>query len=229
MEGETRERQKLNSAMSDPYTLRYVELPIARIFNWLAPKNVTCWLNVPEWRDTWWSEETVELRNQFEHYWIEAFDDITGHFTKLRESIKKDGILRPVSTVSGIMRGRNMASDKCKAVAYAPPEYHNNIDNLVYTQPFGGSRIVVAEELGIDMMPCVVHDFTNIFSNAPEVTATNYRTWFGDEYMFRASAPRLIVRHQSHLMNDKQFSMMNDHTRKAQKRATAFAKEKLNV
>lgn len=216
--------------MSDPYTLRYVELSPSRIFNWLAPENVTCWLNVPQWRNTWWEPETVEKRTIFASIWTLAFDEITGHFSALRKSIEQNGVQRPISTVSGAIRGRLMTDGIVPGLEECiPPEYRKDASELIYTQPFGGSRLSLAVELGIEKIPCVVHDFSNLFPDAVEVTRRNYGEFFGNDYTFVDQAPNIINRQHIHMDTKSKYISMNQNTRVAQRKATEIAKRELNV
>ncbi len=205
--------------------LRYVELEPERIFNWLDPKNITCWLAYHEWHDTWWSEETIKLREQFGKIWTEEFDKITGHFSKLEESILKDGIHHPINTASGQLRD-TFLNKKVESPIVFPPEYYSNIENSIYTHTFGGSRLTIAQKHNI-RVPCVVHDFSNLFENCEEVTARNYIKWFSNHYKFVNSTPYLRLTHHSHLTAE--YSGMNNKTREAQKKATELTKAKINA
>jgi len=206
--------------------LRYVELEPNKVFNWLDPKNITCWLACHDWHDTWWSEETIKLREEFSKIWSEEFDKITGHFSRLEESILKDGILHPISTVSGQLRDVLLNKKVDSPIAF-PPEYYNDITKSIYTHTCGGSRLTIAQRHNI-MIPCAVHDFENLFENEAEITAGNYKKWFGDNYMFVGSTPYIRVRTHTHIQDSKH-SGMTPATKQAQLTATAKAKEMMNV
>ena len=197
--------------------LRYVELNPSQIYNRLAPENLTCWLNVPQWHDTWWETETVELRNQFAATWIEEYDKVHPHFCVLEQSIQKEGIKSPVSLISGPPRDKFLRNPNYNAEGHYPSHCYSNFDNMLMTQPFGGSRITVAEKLGVEKIPCAVHDFSNLFPDAPEVTQHNYRDWFGEQYIFCGTAPHI------------RDGAMNNNNRTAQREATKITKEKMNV
>jgi len=197
--------------------LRYVELEPSQIYNRLAIENHTCWGNVTQWRDTWWDAETVKLRNEFADIWREEFDKVHPHFCKLEQSMKEIGILSPISLISGPPRDKFLQTPNYKATGHIPPQYYSDYDSLLMTQPFGGSRITIAEKLGIEKIPCVVHDFSNLFPDAPEVTRQNYKDWFDGNYIFNSSPPHV-----------RDGSMNNQH-RQAQSEATRIAKGKMNV
>jgi len=197
--------------------LRYVEIETSKIYNRLAIENQTCWSNAPQWHDTWFEPETISLRKQFADIWREEFDKIIPHFNKLEQSIPVDGIKSPISLISGPPRDKFLKTPDYTVRGHYPPQYYSNLDNLLFVQPFGGSRVTVAEKLGIEKIPCVVHDFSNLFPDAPEVNQRNYRDWFDDNYMFCGQAPHI------------RDGAMNAQHRNAQQTASRIAKEKMNV
>lgn len=199
--------------------LKYVELPPERIFNWLDPFNVIAKWGCKAITDDWWSEENVSIRRYFADEWIIEFDKLTGHFTELENSIKENGILTPISVMSGPPRGSYL-----KPFHY-PPKQQGDLSKAIYTNPFGGSRLLIAQKLGIETIACAVHDYVNLFPDAEEITAKNYKEWFGDDYHFTKTAPHLRIKVQSHIKNAK-FNSMNSHTRKAQQDAATIAREK---
>lgn len=205
--------------------LCYVELPPERIFNRLGIENLTAWLQLgSKLGDEWWTPEVIEIRQEFARIWIEVFDEKTGHFSSLEKSIRESGLLRPVSAVSGPPRGQRLSKPNKSSRMFPPPE-QIPIEEVVYTQPFGGSRVTIAQKLNLTV-PCAVHDFSNLFPKAPEITAGNFRKWFGNEYTFSPSLPHLRLRKHSHIKNSK-YDAMNNHTRSAQRHASRVAREKL--
>ncbi|MGV7234714.1 MAG: hypothetical protein ACQ9ET_00505 [Nitrosomonadaceae bacterium] len=171
--------------------LVYVELPTDRIFNRLGPNNVVAWRYLNKRRDTWWEEETIAVREQVAQIWIKEYDKVKDHFGKLEKSISEVGILSPVSIIGGPRRNPHLTKVSTEPTNFIPPQYQNDLDNLLYTAPFGGSRIYVAEKLGIETIPCAVHDFSNIFPDAPEINKDNVHNWFGKEYVFTNGLPHL--------------------------------------
>lgn len=206
--------------------LRYIELPPERIYNWLDQFNCTAWLNVKSWHDTWWEPETVSLRKQFAMIWREEFDKITGHFSKLEHSIAQEGIITPVSCVSGPPRDQFLNAATNNIPAHVPPEYQDNINDLIYTQPFGGSRVIFAHKFHLNV-PCVVHDFSNLFPDAPLVTSENYQQWFGGYYRFTSQTPHIRLQLHHHLSG--RYNGMNQDTRNAQREANKITKERMGV
>ena len=45
---------------------------------------------------------------------------------------------------------------------------------------FGGSRVLVGREVGLDGVPCIVNDYCGRFENYPEVTEENFSSFFTD-------------------------------------------------
>jgi len=194
----------------------YVELPPSRIFNWLDPFNVTAKWACKAITGDWWSEENVAIRRYFADTWTKTFDDITGHFTDLEESIKEKGILTPVNVESGPPRGSYLKP------FHFPPEQQKDLSQAIFSQMFGGSRLTLAGKLGIEKVPAVIHDYANLFPNAVEVNASNYRNWFGNEYSFGGGQIRIIS--SSHIKN-KRFDGMNTNTKRAQQEAATVARK----
>lgn len=205
--------------------LRYVELDPDRIFNWLNPKNITCCLAFPEWHDTWWEPATIEHREEFGKIWTEEFDKITGHFSKLEESILKDGIHHPINTAGGQLRDIYLNDTVDSSIVF-PPEHYKNIEKSIYTHTFGGSRLTIAQKYNIKV-PCVVHDFSKLFEDCEEVTIKNYTKWFSNNYKFVTSTPYIRLIFHTHL--NGQYSGMTNKTKEAQQAATKITKVKINA
>lgn len=193
--------------------LVYVELPTDRIFNRLGPTNQIAWRFLEEWHDTWWEEETIAKREQVAQIWTKEYDKVKDHFEKLEKSIGEVGILSPVSVISGPIRNPHLTQAYPEYTNFIPPQYKNNLDNLLYTAPFGGSRIYVAEKLGIEKIPCAIHDFSNLFPDAPEINKDNIHNWFGREYVFTHGLPHIRCME------------MNESCRKAQQAANENTKK----
>ncbi len=206
--------------------LRFVELEANKIFNWLNPMNVTCWCAFHEWHSTWWEPETVNRREHFAKIWTEEFDKITGHFSRLEESIQKDGMHHPINAVSGSFRCAHLKDQVNSTIAF-PPELQARPNETIYSHTFGGSRLTIAQKYGMTV-PCAIHDFENLFNEQPEITAQNYKEWFGDSYIFTTNTPYLRIRSHTHITEAK-YSVMNNETRKAQRAATQIAKEQSHV
>jgi len=151
--------------------IRYATLPPNKIFNWMAPGNVTLWNYFSSWRDTWWTEETVQLRNECEQVWITAFDKMTNHFTKLEESILKTGIQHPIKVVTGAPFEQSMSIRFPNEVI--PPDMRDNVSKVLSTHQYGGSRLYLAQKLNIPV-PCLIYDYYDSYENYPEVNIDEF-------------------------------------------------------
>ena len=205
--------------------LRYVELEANKVFNWLNPQNITCWLAYYDWHKTWWEPETVERRKRFGEIWTNEFDKITNHFSKLEKSIRDDGIIYPINTATGPLRDAYLGEVVNSPIVF-PPEYYDDISKSIYSHTFGGSRLTIAQKHNITV-PCIVHDFSNLFEDAEEVTQGNMEKWFANDYIFASGTPYLRLKKHSHIGAGK-YSGMNNETRIAQQEAKRITKEKID-
>lgn len=197
--------------------LVFAVVPIDRIFNWMAPENVTAWNSFPSnMKKRWWDNDVVEKRMCFSKTWIDEFDKITKHFTNLETSIAKEGFRNPISCVTGPIRDVR-CNDIIENDNKVPTKYQEDQTNLIYTHPFGGSRILVAQKLGIETVPCVIHDFSELFIDHEKINSTNFRKWFDNEYFFANQPPYIRSKN------------MTNTIRNSQKIAISRAKEKVNV
>jgi len=208
--------------------LRYVTLNPSRIFNRLAPEHVTAWNRLPhEYRERWWDDDVIEVRQYFARCWVEEFDRITNHFTKLRESIKRDGIRHPISVVSGPLRNSATGMSLVEGhEQFLPPAFRRAASELIYTQPFGGSRLTIATELGITTIPAVIHDYADLFPDCEEVNRSNFKNWFGGYYLFSETSPHIRTVKQSHLEKCDKYGLFDLATRQAQQQAARTACER---
>jgi hypothetical protein len=158
---------------------------------------------------------------------MDEFDKITNHFTKLRESVKRDGIHHPISAVSGPLRnsatGMTVAEGQKQSL---PLKFQTDTSRLIYTQPFGGSRLIVAAELGIDTIPAVVHDYENLFPDCEEVNHSNFRNWFSGHFVSADAPPYVRTTKHSHMDSNDKYQSFNVATKRAQQQAAIIACER---
>lgn len=201
MAGRNQKQLELTPTTRMKRTIRYAVVPADRVFNWLAPMNVTCWGNCPKLHKTWWSDETVALRKEFQRLYMEKFDRFQGHFSKLEQSMLKDGFHAPVSTVTGPPRGMYQRDVFPKKVL--PPEWRDDPDRALCTHTFGGSRVMVAQKHNISI-PCLIYDYTDAFKDEQVLrTPGDIQKRFNNTYSVGAMNSPVIVRaiKHSHLGN----------------------------
>lgn len=112
------------------------------------------------WDD--WTDEGVHAYKAMTEEFIMRYDAWTGHFTKLTESIKKEGFRNPVIVTIGKPRVRSM---KC-----VPPRYTKlDTKNWIFMEGnYGGSRLWVAQQLGMSI-PVIMSDFPNEYPEYREI------------------------------------------------------------
>jgi hypothetical protein len=124
----------------------YKVIPASEIYNACDPS----WLYdvAVEYKERWWDAAQDELRAVLYDTFLNEFDALTGHYTRLRESINTHGLLNPIIVTHGKPIRRKPWS--------LPPEYGDYI-----CESIGGSRLIIAKELGLDV-PCIVNTSDNI-------------------------------------------------------------------
>jgi hypothetical protein len=135
--------------------VRIGRLDARRVFNLTAPR----WL--PEARAlwarpaTWHRAENDPVRDLLEAAYIDGFNRRSGHYVRLEESIRRDGVWNPVMlTTGGLLR---------RAELELPPAVRADPARVV-CEYVGGSRLLVAARLGLEV-PVIVNDGANVFPN----------------------------------------------------------------
>lgn len=137
-------------------TVRFAVIPPARIFNLTSPR----WL--PEisrhWagRYHWHHYRYGPVRDLVEDHYIRRFNEISGHFEHLLESVAREGFRNPIMVTGGCLERREARE--------LPPAMRNKPDLLV-SEYLGGSRLWAAARLGIDV-PCIVNDYAEVLPEA---------------------------------------------------------------
>ena len=204
--------------------LRYLpSIQTNYIFNFLHPFNITAWNNFPdEYKNKWWEDETINLREKFSIEWINYFDNITKHYTNLKNSIEKEGIKSPICLVSGNIPSNSYFDVDTRI-------FKNNNSATVHTRVFGGSRLHVASILGIYNIPAVIYDYNNKFDLCEEINRSNFGDFFNPkEYFWSDTIPYIRIKIHSHIddINYKSFNMV---TKKVQQDASKHAIKILNL
>lgn len=136
--------------------VRYAVLPPARIFNLTSPRYL------PEislkWRGKYnWHHMRYEpLRDIVEDHYVRRFNEVSGHYERLLESVARDGFRNPIMVSAGRLE-RRKASE-------IPPALRNREDLLV-SEYLGGSRLWAAQQLGVEV-PCIVNDYAGVLPDA---------------------------------------------------------------
>jgi hypothetical protein len=126
------------------------------VYNWLAPANVMAWhhwTNETQ-KKNWWKEDVITLRNKGQNLFISLFDKATGHFTDLKNSISKKGIIDPIKCITGIPY--DALGEHRYPTTTLPDSVNPN--RIVHSHIFGGSRLLIAQQLGITNIPCIIYD-----------------------------------------------------------------------
>jgi hypothetical protein len=136
--------------------VRYAVLPPERIFNLTSPRYL------PEISLKWhgkyhWHHYKYEpLRDLVEAHYVRRFNEVAGHYSRLLDSVARDGFRNPIMVSAGRLERRKHIE--------LPPALRNRED-LIVSEYLGGSRLWAAAQLGIDV-PCIVNDYADILPEA---------------------------------------------------------------
>lgn len=113
-----------------------------------------------QWTD--WSDEGRRKRELIMQEFEEGLNAICGHYSRLEESILKEGIRNPVTITCGPPKKRTWE--------HLPPEMREwSHDKLLLLETtLGGSRLHVCQKHGMQI-PCIVTDWTGRFHDEPEI------------------------------------------------------------
>lgn len=132
--------------------VKRVAIAPSRIFNLTDPR----WLPevARQWRGRYeWHDRRYEpLRILMGQEYVTEFERLTGHYTRLRESIRRDGVRDPVILSAGGLQTRGR---------WELPPYVDLAESVV-SEYLGGSRIMIAKDLGLETIPAIVNDFGNV-------------------------------------------------------------------
>lgn len=137
-------------------TVRYAVLPPGRIFNLTSPRYL------PEislkWagRYHWHHFKYDPLRDIIEAHYVRRFNEVSGHYDRLLESVEREGFRNPIMVAGGRLERRRPSE--------LPPAVRNK-ENLLVSEYLGGSRLWAAQRLGIEV-PCIVNDYTDVLPDA---------------------------------------------------------------
>lgn len=140
-------------------TVRYAVLPPARIFNLTSPRYL------PEISLKWqgkyhWHHYKYEpLRDIIEAHYVRRFNEVSGHYERLLDSVARDGFRNLIMVSAGRLERRKQIE--------LPPALRNQ-EGLIVSEYLGGSRLWAASQLGIDV-PCIVNDYADVLPDAQEL------------------------------------------------------------
>lgn len=137
-------------------TVRYAVLKPDQIFNLTSPRYLPEISLKWQGRYHWHHYRYEPLRDIIEAHYIARFNDVSGHYERLLDSVARDGFRNPIMVSAGRLE-RRKASE-------LPPALRNREDLLV-SEYLGGSRLWAAQQLGVDV-PCIVNDYADVLPDA---------------------------------------------------------------
>lgn len=126
------------------YTVHFLEIPARDIFNYCGPYTIDHFPICAEWKQKRRDHglRFIKKKNEF--------------YEDLRRSIKQHGIRNPILASLGA---------KCLLPFYDyPEELVTHLDSIPICDRLGGSRLLVAQELGCNV-PVLLCDWTGNYSN----------------------------------------------------------------
>ena len=104
-----------------------------------------------------WGEKRVEKRKLASEKWINTMNRKNGFYTKLEESILKDGLRNPILVVAGYCRENKLVN--------LPIEMQEDRNKILWCGTNGGSRLWVAQKHNLPI-ECIISDFIDRFTEA---------------------------------------------------------------
>lgn len=136
--------------------VRYAVLKPDQIFNLTSPRYLPEISLKWQGRYHWHHYRYEPLRDIIEAHYIARFNDVSGHYERLLDSVARDGFRNPIMVSAGRLERREASE--------LPPALRQREDLLV-SEYLGGSRLWAAQQLGIDV-PCVVNDYAGVLPDA---------------------------------------------------------------
>ena len=126
----------------------YATLPAERVFNLASPRYLpeigpVGWRGKRPWHDSRYEP----LRDLIERTYVDQFNAVSGHYCHLEASIRAEGFRNPIVVAAGFLQRRRPVE--------VPPALRG--PGLIACEYLGGSRLWVAQRLGLDV-PCIVND-----------------------------------------------------------------------
>lgn len=111
------------------------------------------------WAD--WSPEGREARDNIIREFMEGMDEACGHFTKLEESVLKEGFRNPIIVTCNTVPRRH-------GPRALPPELRNQPEVLIAEGTTGGSRLWAAQKHDM-VIPVIINDWLGNYRHCPEM------------------------------------------------------------
>ena len=146
------------------YKIRFVTLDPNTIFNQCGPTYGS---------PLQWDEAGLLERKEYANQYIEKVNKRNGFFDRLEASILAEGIKNPILVNAGFA--------PVQALYWLPPEMQSDTKKMLLTYTSGGSRLWIATKHNMEV-PCIVSDFIDRFSDAPEIkTEEEMGTYYKDD------------------------------------------------
>lgn len=140
-------------------TVRYAALRPDAIFNLTSPRYLPEISMKWSGRYRWHHERYDPLRDIVEAHYVGRFNEVSGHYERLLESVAREGFRNPIMVAGGRLERR-------KAEELPHRQRQELADGrLLVSEYLGGSRLWAAQQLGVDV-PCIVNDYTGVLPDA---------------------------------------------------------------
>lgn len=130
-------------------------LPADRIVNLTSPRTFHEVAQYWKGKRDWWDPLYEPVRDMMERRYVAGMNAAFGHYERLEEDIRRNGIRNPVMLNTGGVRRRGWNE--------MPPHLRGN-PTVPISERLGGSRIWVAQRLGITV-PAIVNDFGRAYGS----------------------------------------------------------------
>lgn len=140
-------------------TVRYAVLKPDQIFNLTSPRYLPEISRQWQGRYHWHHYKYEPLRDLVEAHYIKRFNEVSGHYERLLDSVAATGFRNPIMVAAGRLERRKEAE--------LPHEERQHLRDgtLLVSEYLGGSRLWAAQQLGVDV-PCIVNDYSDVLPSA---------------------------------------------------------------
>ena len=143
-------------------TVKFITLPSTSIVNLCSPRLLPevslNWIG----KDYWWHRKYEPVRDLMEQTFVSYLNQTTGHFDLLEASIKHQGVRNPVVLSGGRLTIRQWQE--------LHPSVQPRIRRLFICETSGGSRLYVAQKLGLSV-PAIVNDFEMLLPDSKAISS----------------------------------------------------------